>query len=83
MRREYHNWYSHRLNRNMELLAYGHSGRPVLVFPTSQGRFFEFENNGMIHELAGKIDAGQLQVFAWIVSIRRVGTTAGFIRTTG
>ncbi len=63
MRREYHNWYSHRLNRNMELLAYGHAGRPVLVFPTSQGRFFEFENNGMIHELAGKIEAGQLQVY--------------------
>jgi len=63
MRRDYHNWYSSRLGRNMELLAYGHAGNPVLVFPTSQGRFFEFENNGMIHELAGKIDAGHLQVF--------------------
>ena len=63
MRRDYHNWYSPRLGRNMELLAYGHAGQPVLVFPTSRGRFFEFENNGMIHALAGKIEAGQLQVF--------------------
>ena len=63
MRRDFHNWYSPRLGRNMEMLVYGHAGHPVLVFPTSQGRFFEFENNGMIHELAGKIEWGQLQVF--------------------
>ena len=63
MRRDYHKWYSSRLGRDMELLAYGHSGLPVLVFPSSQGRYFEFENNGMIHELAGKIEWGHLQVF--------------------
>jgi esterase/lipase superfamily enzyme len=63
MRRDYHNWYSHRLGRNMELLAYGHAGQPVLVFPTSQGRFYEYENSGMIQALSGKITAGDLQVF--------------------
>jgi esterase/lipase superfamily enzyme len=63
MRRDYHNWYSHRVDRHMELLTFGHAGSPVLVFPTSRGRFFEFENNGMIGALAPKIDAGHLQVF--------------------
>jgi esterase/lipase superfamily enzyme len=63
MRRDYHNWYSNRLGRNMELLAYGHTGLPVLVFPTSRGKFFEYENNGMIHALASKIEAGHIQVF--------------------
>lgn len=63
MRRDYHNWYSHRLGRNMELLAYGHAGLPVLVFPTSQGRFYEYENTGMIHALHEKIEAGNVQVF--------------------
>ncbi len=47
----------------MELLAYGYAGLPVLVFPTSQGRFFEYENSGMIHPIWQKIDSGQLQVF--------------------
>jgi len=47
----------------MELLAYGHSGFPVLVFPTSQGRFFEYENSGMIHALAPKVEAGYIRVF--------------------
>ena len=63
MRRDYHNWYSHRLGRHMELLAYGHGGLPLLVFPTSRGRFFEYENSGMIHALAQKIEWGNLQVF--------------------
>jgi esterase/lipase superfamily enzyme len=62
MRRDYHNWYSNRLDRHMELLAYGHAGTPLLVFPTSRGRFFEYENAGMIHVLASKIEAGELQV---------------------
>jgi esterase/lipase superfamily enzyme len=63
MRRDYHNWYSTRLGRHMELLAYGHAGFPVLVFPSSRGRFHEYEDHGMIHTLSGKIDAGNLQVF--------------------
>lgn len=47
----------------MEMLVFGHAGTPVLVFPTSGGRFFEFEDQGMVGALAGKIDAGQLQLF--------------------
>jgi esterase/lipase superfamily enzyme len=47
----------------MELLVFGHGGMPVLVFPTSGGRFFEFEDRGMIGALAARIDAGQLQLF--------------------
>src|SRR2546425_12621697 len=32
----------------MELLVFGHAGVPVLVFPTSKGRFFDSEDRGMI-----------------------------------
>jgi esterase/lipase superfamily enzyme len=46
----------------MELLAYGDRGFPVLVFATSGGRFFEYEERGMIHALAPKIERGELQV---------------------
>ena len=63
MNREYHKGLSNRLGREMELLAFGHAGTPVVVFPTSGGRFYEFEDRGMITALAGKIDTGQLQVF--------------------
>lgn len=47
----------------MELLAYGHSGTPVLVFPTSMGKFFEYEDRGMIRALAGKLEGGGLQLY--------------------
>ena len=63
MHRTFHSWYSHRLGRHMDLLSYGHAGMPVLVFPTSQGRFYEYENSGMIHAVWRKIDAGQLYIF--------------------
>ena len=62
MRRDYVRWYSPSLHRDMELLAFGDRGFPAVVFPTSGGRFFEYEDRGMIHALAPKIERGELQV---------------------
>jgi esterase/lipase superfamily enzyme len=62
MRREYVKWYSPSLYRDMELLAYGERGFPVVMFPTSGGRFFEYEDRGIVHALAPKIERGELQV---------------------
>ena len=47
----------------MEMLVFGHDGTKVLVFPTSMGRFFEYEDNKMVDALADRIDRGQLQLF--------------------
>jgi len=63
MVREYHKWFSLRLGREMELLVFGHAGVPTLVFPTSSGRFYDFEDHGMVAALAGKIEAGEVQLF--------------------
>jgi esterase/lipase superfamily enzyme len=63
MHREYHKWYSPRLGRDMELLIYGHAGARVLVFPTSQGRFYEYEDRGMVDNLGNQIENGQLQIY--------------------
>jgi esterase/lipase superfamily enzyme len=61
--REYHKRISDRLGRTMEMLIFGHAGVPVLVFPTSAGRFYDFEDYGMVGALAAKIAAGHLQLF--------------------
>lgn len=63
MNREYHRWYSHRLGRDMELLVFGHAGAKVLVFPTRDGRFYEYENLRLVESLRHKIEAGQLQLY--------------------
>jgi esterase/lipase superfamily enzyme len=59
----YHNRESRHLGRPMEYKVYGHGGRPVVVFPTSNGRFYQYEDSGMIDELRGFIDAGQIQIW--------------------
>lgn len=63
MNREYHKWYSPSLRRDMELLIFGHGGTPLLVFPTSRGRFFEYEDRGMIAAVRWKFDNAGVQAF--------------------
>lgn len=60
----YHRHFSGSLGRDMEYKRYGHAGRPVVVFPTSQGRFYQFEDSGGAGALAEFIDTGRIQLFA-------------------
>lgn len=47
----------------MELLAFGHAGAKVLVFPTREGRFFDYENWGLVGALSEPIERGLLHLF--------------------
>jgi esterase/lipase superfamily enzyme len=60
---EYHHWWSDNLRQEMELKIYGHKGKPVLVFPAMGGRFFEFEDFGMIDATWRFIEGGKVQIF--------------------
>ncbi len=62
MNREYHKWYSSQLGHDMEYLLFGHAGRPIVVFPTSQGRFYQYEDFGMVGALAERIEKGEVQL---------------------
>jgi len=61
--REHHRWFSPSLDRDMDLLVFGHHGARLLVFPTSMGRFFEWEDRGMMEALGEHLERGWLQVF--------------------
>lgn len=63
MNRDYVHWYSPSLNREMEMLVFGHGGARVLVFPTSKGRFHEMEDFGMVRALSHHLESGWLQLF--------------------
>lgn len=63
MHREHHRWYSERLGRDMDLLVFGHAGAKVLIFPTRDGRFHEYEELRLVAALGHKIQAGQLQLY--------------------
>src|SRR4030066_235598 len=61
---EYHKWWSPNLNQDMEMKVYGHAGKPVLVFPTKAGKFYEYEDYGMVEVLKPFLDDGRIQLFA-------------------
>jgi esterase/lipase superfamily enzyme len=63
MQIEEHRWHSPHLGREMALKAYGHWGRPLIVFPCSRGRYFDYEGMGMIDAIAGFIDDGKVKLF--------------------
>jgi len=63
MNREYHRWFSPALNRDMEMLIFGHAGARVLVFPTSLGKYYEWEDRGMIGVLGEHLERGWLQLY--------------------
>ena len=45
------------------LIVYGHSGRPLLVFPSELGKRWDWEDTGMIGALAPLVDAGRVKVY--------------------
>ena len=59
----YYKEYSKQLQRNMEFKVYGHGGKPCLIFPSQDGRFYDFENFHMVDACGDFIENGQLQLF--------------------
>lgn len=45
------------------MLVFGHGGAPVLVFPTSLNRFFEWEDRGMISALSAQLINGHNRLY--------------------
>lgn len=63
MNREYHKWFSPSLQREMELLVFGHGGVPVIFFPTRTARFYDYEDWRIVAAVQPKIEAGELQLY--------------------
>ena len=45
------------------VVGYGHYGRPVLVFPSEQGRATDFAGNGMVAAVSALIEAGRVKLY--------------------
>ena len=61
--RSYQSLTSEFLGREMEHLILGWAGAPVLVFPSSKGRFFQWEDFSMLEGLTEHLAKGWLQLF--------------------
>ena len=63
MQTEYYKEYSACLGRDMEFKRYGWGGKPCIVFPCMNGRFYDYEDFHMPEAIASFLDGGKLQLF--------------------
>ena len=63
MTENYLKWHSPNLGKEFEMLVYGDSGYPLLLFPTSMGRYYESKDFGLIEALRWFIEEGRIKVY--------------------
>ena len=64
MERTYFKEYSSNLDRDMEFMVYGTGGKPALVIPSQNGRYFDWDNFQMMDNIADYIEAEKIQLFS-------------------
>ncbi len=57
-----HKHYSKSLGRDMEYKTYGNSGRPILAFPSQDGRYWDYEGFGMVEVLKPWLETGRARL---------------------
>ncbi|KAF0153586.1 MAG: hypothetical protein FD143_118 [Ignavibacteria bacterium] len=63
MQEQYHKWYTQYLSRDFEMLVFGHAGFPVILFPTSKGKYFENKDHGLIESVSHLLDDGKIKIY--------------------
>jgi esterase/lipase superfamily enzyme len=64
MQKDLSSWYSPNLQREMPIVAYGHSGFALLLVPTAAADYLEYERFLMIDALELPIAKGTIRVFS-------------------
>ena len=63
MREELQKWYSPSLGKEIETLVFGHSGYPIILFPTSMGRYYENKDFKLIESVQNFINEGKIKIY--------------------
>ena len=56
-------WYSPNLSKDIEMLVFGHGGQPVIIFPSTMGRYFESKDFKLIESVRWFLEQGKVQIF--------------------
>ena len=70
MERRTTTWYSQNLGMEMPLVAYGHAGYPLLMFPTAAADYLEYERFHLVDAISHLIEAGRVRAYS-INSVNR------------
>ncbi len=63
-------WFSPNLNIEMPLVAYGHAGQPLLMFPTAAADYLEYERFHLVDAIRPHIERGLVRAYS-INSVNR------------
>lgn len=63
MKEQYYKWYSPNLSKDIEMLVFGHQGYPVILFPTSMGRYYEGKDFDLVQAAHWFLERGFTQIF--------------------
>ena len=63
MQEEYLKWRSPNLSKDIEMLTFGFGGRPLVLFPTSQGRYYENKDFKLIESVQHYLEAGKIKIY--------------------
>ena len=64
MKKETYHWFSSNLNKEMNLISYGYYGYALLMFPTAESDYLEYENSQTIDCIGNFINSGTLKAYS-------------------
>ena len=64
MERRITSWFSQNLSAEMPLVAYGHAGQPLLMFPTAAADYLEYERFHLVDAIRPHIESGKLRAYS-------------------
>jgi esterase/lipase superfamily enzyme len=64
MERRTTSWFSQSLNIEMPLVAYGHAGPPLLMFPTAAADYLEYERFHLVDAIKPFIEGGKIRAYS-------------------
>lgn len=70
MERRITSWFSKNLSSEMPLVAYGHAGQPLLMFPTAAADYLEYERFHLVDAIRPHIESGKIRAYS-INSVNR------------
>ena len=63
LKEQYFRWYSPNLSSDIEMLVWGDRGYPVIVFPSTMGRYYESKDFGLIESVRWFVEQGLVQIY--------------------
>jgi esterase/lipase superfamily enzyme len=63
LKEQYLRWYSPNLSSDIEMLVYGDRGYPVVIFPSTMGRYFESKDFGLIESVSWFVEQGLVKIY--------------------